>query len=113
MNQLIRVKIDDLDGPALNWAAAKVEHPDGVCFCKMGIVALAGTPIDLRHSSDWRQGGPLLAKYFGEIVNLHPSPETWPSGDDLLPWAMRAIVKIANQFADEVDVPALLWRKTA
>ncbi|MEG0870434.1 MAG: phage protein NinX family protein [Hafnia sp.] len=116
MKNMIDVKIIDLVGPALDWAVAKVmgfvDYPeDSVERGSYWHLDTERAPFgrimrkrDWRPSTDWNQGGPILAKNIGKISSLYPSTETWPSGEELLPWAMRAFVQ-AELKCDTMKVP--------
>lgn len=118
MTEMIEVKTADLIAAPLNWAVAKIEHPHGVCYSRIGFVTVSGDGRCLRYSVDWSQGGPLIDKH---MVSLHcpqstddvwagwvitDSGEFCQAGDTALIAACRAIV--AAKLGDTVQVPKAL-----
>ena len=93
--QMIEVKAADLAGLALDWAVAKaVNAYDGEYKFR-----------PFSPSTDWSQGGPLLAKHFRIVTGMVPSLDMWPDEPaELLPWVMRKIVEF--ELGEVVSVPA-------
>ena len=114
---MTKMKISELTGPALDWAVAKCELPDGWPAAEI----VLGEATD--YSTDWSQGGPIIEREGIELIcNLNPaeaekfkttphwraSKRAWAKGaiwygPTPLIAAMRAFV--ASKLGDEVDVP--------
>ena len=120
----MKIKVQDLIGPALDWAVAKcngreihyyVDDPfkrepwlvfDGIADMPLH----AYTP-----STDWAQGGPIIERECIAVSCIHTTgytPNTWDAkhpqrvyanGPTPLIAAMRCYV--ASKLGDEVDVP--------
>lgn len=123
MSEFVEVKISDLTGAALDWATGIADgrevHARARC-CQAYVVwadpftiTLPDRPVfhdksyrKWEPSTDWATGGPLLAKNFQVICGMYPSTDMWPTvHNQLLPWAMRAIVEFHADEADTVVIP--------
>lgn len=117
----VRVKISELEGPALDWAVAEV----------LQLPRIDGQPPLIRYwtnpdgwqesgtwnaSEDWSQGGPLIEKFKVGVVyaggyfdsrKWHATVVGAPTQVGVTPLiaTMRAIVAVHTQ-ADTVEVPA-------
>lgn len=109
----MKIKTTDLIGPALDWAVAKI-------VCDAGWLArhLHLLPT-MPFSTDWSQGGPLVAREklelrcnddgwqafcFGfPVAKAHSGKKVWASGPTPLVAAMRCFV--ASKLGDEVEIP--------
>jgi hypothetical protein len=73
MTEFVEVKTAELNGAALEWAVAKAEGwnpllmPIGRTEYSVGVTAVdlegSVTGFACRYSTDWSQGGPLIAKH--------------------------------------------------
>ena len=116
----MKVKINTLIGPALDWAVAKCEGHEWRCpwlLEKEGYVAWRnyerawGYPTP-PYSTDWSQGGPIIERE-RISVSAHQDGVNWQAWRSFyrpfyeanapLIAAMRCYV--ASQLGDEVDVP--------
>jgi hypothetical protein len=116
----MKIKTQDLTGPALDWAVATIEK-----LPKDVLVVVGGRPIvhrtfvneiiELRceFSAQWSQGGPIIER---ECINLKENgagwwfakigdkkKDKWMRGTDPLMAAMRCFV--ASRLGDDVTVP--------
>lgn len=117
--EMIEVKTAELTGPALDWAVAQVESKSFSHIDDNGILYVAGQGgCDVwSPSTDWSQGGPLIAKRKVSIA-YHNGPDCTPMaclsgthpafecGETVLIAACRAIV--AAKLGGAVQVPAAL-----
>ena len=99
----MKIKVQDLIGPALDWAVAKC----------LGVVYHG--PAWSKYSTDWAQGGPIIERECIAVSCIHTTgytPNTWDAkhpqrvyanGPTPLIAAMRCYV--ASKLGDEVDVP--------
>ena len=116
----MKIKTNELEGAALDWAVAVATgyedhvYTDGGGELRHGVLAYRWAP-----SSDWSQGGPLIADGVYMLCRQNPlSPipfetEGWIAAHEGLPFlfdgptpliaACRAIV--AAKLGDEIDVP--------
>ena len=120
----MKIKTQDLTGPALDWAVAKCVWPDDIG----NTVPFHHDGSDYSPSRKWAHGGPIIER---EKIRLDQSdhPEMWPwfatkvtgwekredeemgdwpvyaeaGGDTPLVAAMRCYV--ASKLGDEIDVP--------
>ena len=101
----MKVKTDELTGPALDWAVNQIEECcDDPC-----------TPL---FSTNWAQGGPIIEREGIELLcetvgfRWVAMPQKGPewSGPTPLIAAMRCFV--ASKLGDEVDVPDELVEAT-
>ena len=126
----MKVKTQDLTGPALDWAVAKAEDNedcrdpyvtrtrDGVeTYVK--VTTFSGYEADWEPSADWSQAGPIIERekitldydYDGQGLSLWTARKCafdgtllWAeSGDSPLIAAMRCFV--ASRLGDEVEIP--------
>jgi hypothetical protein len=126
------MKTYDLIGPALDWAVAKCEGAERLRenphrFDKRLICRIAGRTEflhDLRFSTDWAQGGPIIERELIDVTTKfinapveHPNGQwAWQASciteDDKTYWfdgptpliaAMRCYV--ASKLGDEVEIP--------
>ncbi len=109
----MKVKTEDLEGEALDWAVAQCEmrredyRESGLLVHRIG----AQEPMPA-YSSDWAFGGPVIDR---EQISLFapelPLTETWRAGwgpvwafgPSALIAAMRVYVR--SKLGDEVDIP--------
>lgn len=128
---MVDVNVCDLKGAALDWAVAKVEGWEQLDAPLTQVWMRhsqkdarnypIGSPIcNLRYSTDWSQGGPLIEKY-RPMVAYHNGPDRTPmattddlhphfeSGETVLIAACRAIV--AAKLGETVQVPAVLMEQ--
>ena len=102
---MTKMKTSELTGPALDWAVATCELPDGWPAAEI----VLGEATD--YSTDWSQGGPIIER---EMLTVGPAKHqgymawAWPKeqgfwGDTPLIAACRCFV--ASKLGDEVDVP--------
>lgn len=119
---MIEVKTADLIGPALNWAAAKVERlPLCEEACQGDHIIIGTGRGDLERyspSTNWAQCGPLIEKWQVDLYSPSGTPGPWGAaiqmtaedpmyeGNSPLIAACRAIV--AAKLGDVVSVPAEL-----
>ena len=121
----MKIKTQDLTGPALDWAVAKCRGFEGIdedqWLLRDGI---ADMPLSAYNpSTDWSQGGPIIEQEGVELIcNLNPaeaatfktephwraSKRAWAKGDIWygpapLIAAMRCYV--ASRLGDAVDIP--------
>ena len=104
------MKTADLTGPALDWAVAK---------CVDAMLGIdSATPSDVRYSTDWSQGGPIIEREkiwlkfpfseVGEVEAIHGSfgfPNIVSAkGPTPLIAAMRCYV--ASKLGDEIVIPS-------
>lgn len=121
MTQFITVKVEELSGPALDWAIAQVEKVKVTVNgsfsykvfigCKKGLIKALYNP-----STDWATGGPLIEKYRVGTYCDYTEQETITAnvtgsgavvtGSTFLIAACRAIV--AAQFGESMSVPTEL-----
>jgi hypothetical protein len=115
----MKVKTNELQGAALDWAMAKAEmelSEDGgqVHLTEHGVRWFEDTlNIAYAPSTDWAQGGPIIEResiqlWVGQQWNasMEPNninPAEFESGPTLLIAAMRCYV--ASKLGDEVEVP--------
>ena len=106
------MKTSELQGAALDWAVAKCEGK-GALLCGTVVLIDNDTAViaQLRYSSDWDVGGPIIER---EGINLEYAvdPEKWCAcimadqevyGPTVLIAAMRCYV--ASKLGDEVEIP--------
>lgn len=106
----MKVKTADLTGPALDWAVAKCELPEGWNDAEI----ILGEATD--YSTDWSQGGPIIEregvairKSFTDERNEWTShiwtdnKTVFESGPTPLIAAMRCYV--ASKLGDTIEVP--------
>lgn len=125
------MKAQDLIGPALDWAVAKCEGctplyeniPAGMLRNRVGYLVHT---TELRYSTDWSLGGPILDReinvlekrdgYFYawrskrtddkvtiDFKTIKGDREAWAYGPTMLVAGMRAYVK--SKLGEEVDIP--------
>ena len=119
----MRIKTSDLKGAALDWAVAFATKRMCVFFDAFGEKILGDSIIgavqsgEIRPSSDWSQGGPLIEKFDVWVVGpantdldgdshvawVRGLSKSRESGPTKLTAAMRSIV--SARLADVVDVP--------
>jgi hypothetical protein len=104
----MKIKTAELTGPALDWAVAKCELPDGWPDAEI----VLGDETD--YSTDWAQGGPIIER---EEISIAQDSGTWRAdicpahgGDHIdmtgptpLVAAMRCFV--ASKLGHEVEIP--------
>jgi hypothetical protein len=111
---------NELQGPALDWAVALIEHPE---WKEQGFLEVfphdlsfedGASHITYTPSTDWAQGGPIIEREFICVsAPMHPSTAPWfaisdstgckSSGPTPLIAAMRCYV--ASKLGDEVEIP--------
>ncbi|WAX22828.1 hypothetical protein MAJJADAN_00066 [Pseudomonas phage Amjad_SA] len=114
MSGMVEVKVSELSGPALDWAAGVAEG--NPMMGRVGSdVVWSKYHGSYQPSIDWSQGGPLIEKYAIDIgqerdepamwVGLHKdwTPETAMYGPTPLIAACRAIV--SAKLGDLVQIP--------
>ena len=118
---MIEVKVDDLLGPALDWAVGKAIDVDGLKV--FGGHVRSEDPFfsciyseadEFRPSTDWNQGGPLRDRYRIDVIERHPTVHAKLAGltnaegfgDTALIAICRAIV--LAKLGDTAQVPAEL-----
>jgi hypothetical protein len=111
----MKVKVDTLIGPALDWAVVKCEEPAGGYISWMqSEVDRGGNPEYSRYSSSWKQSGPIIEREKIDVMwcgiewcayCMTPDGERQleTSGPTPLIAAMRAYV--ASKMGDEIEVP--------
>lgn len=102
--------VSELEGSELDyWVARAIGYekvwqvPEELCgttYCGQS----DGYINDWEPSSNWYQGGPIFSDNFSIIAGMNPVLAMWPTGDDLLPFLMRAFVEI--EFGEYVEVEA-------
>ena len=116
----MKIKTNELTGPALDWAVAKAEEwPMDVWYDEDQMPMIRDDEVpEWKPSTDWSQGGPLIEREWIEVV-------PWPNeSDEDLRWratqhdtlarvsctgstaliaAMRCFV--ASRLGEEVEVP--------
>lgn len=131
---MIKVKVSELSGAALDWAVARAggyawQLERGAYGSGFHVVVKLPEPsidrqVVLKPSSDWAQGGPLIEKYRVDLSS--PPSDTsqagwdarvddghlllWANGSNALIAACRAIV--AAKFGAEIEVPAELMEQS-
>ena len=115
---MVRVKVSELSGVALDWAVAKCEGMElkkydshGPWYVGREIVGFSITP-----STNWSQGGPIIER--GLIMISPDASHNWRAqsymdaiqfyGDKPLVAAMRCYV--ASALGDEVNIPEELLK---
>ena len=122
----MKIKTSELTGPALDWAVAKCVGAEGLRenphrFDKRLIIKISGRTAyiqDLRFSTDWSQGGPIIERERIQIFP-HNGATEWcgvshvqredyvalltKDGPTPLIAAMRSYV--ACKLGDEVEIP--------
>lgn len=118
----MRIKTQDMTGPALDWAVAKCEGWSEVKLEKNFVLGTACDASD--YSTDWSQGGPIIdredidvmrdipclggkfvARLGEPVIRLESGVKDWcfRRAHTKLIAAMRCYV--ASKLGDEVDVP--------
>lgn len=128
--EMVKVKVSELIGNALNWAVAKAEQHDS----EIGRAVVFGKPKEFiviesskslcvqrgiySPSTNWAHGGPLIEKYKIEHEFNYPGCEAfiyeddsdlqkaWGHGDNLLEAVCKTVVML--KFGKEIEVPAVL-----
>lgn len=120
MNDMVEVKVSELIGPALDWAVSKIEEIEYTPRYLSMSSNIAGEGFkhwfvsNFRPSTDWSQGGPLIAnrgKCIGMELRIAENSASFiQSGmrigytaSDVLIAACRAIV--AAKLGEIVSVP--------
>jgi len=106
------MKVDELLGPALDWAVAKCEGV-GVWYDDLPQVLrkTQGNEGEYAPSDDWAQGGPIIER---NLITIFRRDEEWYAYSSLsstmdfhgatpLIAAMRCYV--ASKLGDEIDLP--------
>ena len=131
----MKIRTQDLIGPALDWAAAKAEDNEDcrdpyVTRTRDGmetyvkVTTFSGYETDWEPSVDWSQAGPIIERekitldydYDGQGLSLWTARKCafdgtllWAeSGDSPLIAAMRCFV--ASRLGDEVEIPGELCK---
>lgn len=106
----MKIKTDELQGAALDWAVAKCEEYETL-MCR-GKLETLFTENGWTPSTDWAQGGPIVERERISIGLDEEEPwcaykeedtQSFYSGPTPLIAAMRCYV--ASKLGDEVDVP--------
>lgn len=101
----MKVKVNELTGPALDWAVAK---------CQDILYYLDEEELELYSpSTDWAQGGPIIERERIDIDHYH---DVWNASTDECPVyqtaptpliaAMRAYV--ASKLGNDIEIPDIL-----
>ena len=111
----MKIKTDELQGSALDWAVAKCEKVDDYILYESFMTRWTDDEGDTyRYSTDWAQGGPIIERE-GIHIKKHPSDwialpydsvfseEAYQQGPTPLIAAMRCYV--ATKLGDEVEIP--------
>ena len=129
-------KTSELSDHALDWTVAKCEGVEGnlnfwgrVEYTPKGSLLgiIHKNPVELRYSTDWSQGGPIIEREGIELgvladavaVELHPTfkpgdrweANIWPDSQDpiyycgLTPLIAAMRCYVASKLGGEVDVP--------
>ena len=104
----MKIKVSEASGPALDWMVAKCE---GVKVEKIMGLSLWSSANWHRYSTDWAQGGPIIAREGITLRNFIQGARWDAEIDDLalesgptpLIAAMRCLC--ASKLGDEVEVP--------
>lgn len=112
----MKIKTQDLTGPALDWAVAKCEeYPMGIWFDEDEMPMIRDDEVsEWKPSTDWSQGGPIIEREeiavrrtyedTGWTASKHLAPATFfEEGSTPLVAAMRCYV--ASMLGDTIDVP--------
>lgn len=113
----MKVKTSELQGAALDWAVAKCECITPVGSFLDGVVPSPAIMHQYHPSTDWAQGGPIIAREWLDITpwpnesdeslrwqcNQHDSIDCIAFGPTPLIAAMRCYV--TSKLGDEIDVP--------
>jgi hypothetical protein len=107
----MKIKTQELTGPALDWAVARCEnYLPSMLNTKTGIVY--GLVGELNFSTNWAQGGPIIERagirqhrsHTGDWwAGSESDPQRPISGPTPLIAAMRCYV--TSRLGDEVDIP--------
>ena len=110
------MKTSELTGAALDWAVAKCEGVTVLPKMRGGCYAtlVRGETVLLCYSTDWAQGGPIIARERMDIkcwdfhsmpwkASMNTAAEIQAFGPTPLIAAMRCYV--ASKLGDEVEVP--------
>jgi hypothetical protein len=101
--------VSELEGAELDYWVARairlpgiVKHPNGLWYSyNHDLSGYGELPL---YSTHWACGGPIFSKNFSVIAGMNPVLDMWPTGDDLLPFLMRAFVE--SEFGEYVEVEA-------
>lgn len=129
MMEMVKVKVSDLTGAALDWAVAKAEQHDStigkaIFFGKLNKFVVIESSKSLavlrgpyKPSSNWHHCGPLIDKYaiaFDTDIPEEPIATCnrqlfgHGHGETHLVAACRAIVTSHNKHYEFIEVPAVL-----
>jgi hypothetical protein len=112
----MKIKTQDLTGPALDWAVAKCEYPEQSINTALGFPYLVFGRFN--PSTDWSQGGPIIEREKFDVVyqaggrgdewacfanDIDDNLNSIDAGPTPLIAAMRCYV--ASKLGDEVDIP--------
>ena len=113
----MKIKIEDLTGPALDWAVTSIEDPDALRYGVDDWIEqrrYGRGEYPHRYHQNWAQGGPIIereridVRYTGQTwgaarqLNEYEEPDEW-FGPTPLMAAMRCYV--ASRLREEVDIP--------
>ena len=116
----MKIKTQDLIGPALDWAVAKCEGAENIRenphrFDKRLIMTIANRPVHFdifRFSTDWAQGGPIIEREWIKVSPYHNQGGWWAEhaitksvfdGPTPLIAAMRCFC--CTKLGDEIEIP--------
>ncbi|WP_188130771.1 phage protein NinX family protein [Paraburkholderia panacisoli] len=104
------MKVSELSGPLLDFWVARAEGYKSVDDVPSTLTGEwsdgSGTKNDWAPSTDWAQGGPIIAKNFGVIHGVNPVVDSWPDGDELLPFLLRLYVQFeCGEEIEDWDAP--------
>jgi hypothetical protein len=102
------MKTSELQGAALDWAAAKCEGNIGHELKDFCLVHMEDP--DLQYSTNWSQGGPIIEREMIDLMYVAKDNDwiasrtmPWNHGPTPLIAAMRCYV--ASKLGDEVEIP--------
>jgi hypothetical protein len=111
------MKTSDLQGAALDWAAAKCEGVPVRWDSKRKVFLIPGIPgVTWKPSDGWTQGGPIIEREGIDLLHVQRNPAVWEAeirnepvfrhhaeGYTPLIAAMRCYV--TSKLGDEIDIP--------
>lgn len=114
----MKVKIADLQGPALDWAVAMCQGYSKWCgqtrTLQQPQIPYGWADLsDLQFSTDWNLGGPIITAPDSPIKELLRDGDEWKAtadgatftGPTMLMAALRCHVAANNPDLDEIDIP--------
>ncbi len=124
----MKVKTEELTGPALDWAVALASDYDEGWLHRQLRNPDPATRAIPEFSTDWSEGGPLIDEndisfrkyhkpgspahgtYYAKVCRENVTMVRWSKRDSTGPTALIAAMRclVANKFGDEVEVPSEL-----